>query len=214
MKKIIWLAAGIMITVTVTESKAQTSYLSLGPVGSFGHSWTNNMGAGDGYFKPSPALGIGMMFSMREHWGFGTQLLVSHEGYAHEARLNGFMYDRMVNPVYLRMPMTVNYFFGRYGNVVRPRLYLGPSLGLKIDEQEDADLMGADVSYHASDEFRTFDVGIQGGAGVNIRMYRKTWLNLDAGYYQGLLDVSDRRGESDYNTNSNLRLNVGVLFGL
>jgi len=207
------MAAAAETTAQSTEL-TRKSYISIGPVGSFGHSWTNNLGSRNNEFKAAPALGAGMLFSMHEHWAYGSQLLLSHEGYTRQIRMNGNWYQRTVNPIYLRMPMSVNYFFGSYGNAVRPKLYLGPVLGLKLSEHEDIDFRGADLAYRHVDEFRTFDLGLQGGAGVNIRLWRTTWLNLDAGYYQGLLDASDRPGETDYNTNANLRFNAGLFFGL
>jgi len=68
-------------------------------------------------------------------------------------------------------------------------------------------------------EFNTFDLGLQVGAGANITLGKAVWLNADINYYQGFLDAM-KDSEHPYtmkngtNWNQNLRLQVGVLFGL
>lgn len=187
------------------------SHLSLGPVVSFGHSWNSNL-PGEGSFKPSPALGVGLVYSKNEHWGFGAQLLASHEGYRREVNFGSSTIRGSVNPVYVRLPLHAIYFFGKYGDKVRPKLYAGPSIAVKVDELNYFD--GESVTPD-KDVFNTFDFGLTAGAGVNIRLSRLTWLNLDAGYYHGLLDaVSNTPVSDDFNGNRNLRLNVGLMWGL
>ena len=70
------------------------------------------------------------------------------------------------------------------------------------------------MSGGASDNFRTFDWGLDAGAGVNVRLARATWLNMDLGYYQGLMDAVKNDAAGNMNMNENLRFNIGVLFGL
>jgi hypothetical protein len=213
MKKIGLLIIGIM-TAFCFSANAQY-YLSLGPVVGFGHSWTTGLN-GDARFKPSPDLGIGLVYSRNSHWGLGGSLIVSHEGYSRQFSMYGNTYDATVNPVYLRMPLYVSYFFGDYGNRVRPKVYLGPSIAVKIDERSDVDgiaMPDGNSLKRMTPGFRTFDAGVHGGVGANIRLMRNTWLNLDAGYYQGLVDVLDD-ADGKYNMNGNLRLNAGLMFGL
>ena len=69
------------------------------------------------------------------------------------------------------------------------------------------------TAYNKDNNFRMFDAGVNAGAGVNIRLMKATWLNLDIGYYQGLTDAV-REAAGNYNTNQNLGINAGVLFGL
>ncbi|XZF16537.1 porin family protein [Chitinophagaceae bacterium MMS25-I14] len=210
MKKICTIAAGLFLMAGAINSKAQ--YLSFGPVGGFGQSWVSNLD-GKTKFKPSADLGIGILYSRNAHWGFGSSLIISHEGFTKEYNVNGNTYTSTVNPVYLRMPMYVGYFFGDYGNRVRPKIYVGPSIAVKIDEQTNNDNnMPADTQMGTA-TFSTFDLGVHAGAGANIRLVRNVWLNLDANYYQGLLDAV-KNDNTGYNMNSNLRLNVGLMFGL
>ena len=70
-------------------------------------------------------------------------------------------------------------------------------------------------SVDVKDSFNTVDVGAHIGAGLNIRLAERIWLNTDITYYQGFVDVSndDVTGETESNLNGNVALNVGVAFG-
>jgi len=191
----------------IVEKKG-TSYMSLGPVGGFGHSWTSNM---NNRFKPSAHLGIAMIYSRFEHWGWGTELTASHEGYSTAIGNQTFTYD----PTYLRMTPKAYYFFGDYGDNIRPKIYLGPSVAYKV--AEDRYVGGpnnSDVRYtdRGSYMINDWDLGVDVGAGVNIKVAPYTWLNLDADYYHGLLDVTRMNGMN--NMNRSLRANVGVMMGI
>lgn len=188
--------------------KRGTSYISLGPIGGFGHSWTSKM---DNRFKPSAHLGIAMIYSRFEHWGWGTEMTASHEGYSTAIGSQTFTYD----PTYLRMTPKAYYFFGDYGDNIRPKIYLGPSVAFKL--AEDRYVGGpnnSDVRYidQGSYMINDWDFGVDAGAGVNIKVAPYTWLNLDADYYHGLLDVTRMNGIN--NMNRSLRANVGVMMGI
>ncbi len=174
---------------------------------------------GDRDFKFSPAAGIGLVYSTNEHLGFGAQLLVSHEGYKQEYIVGGNQsLDVTVNPVYLRMPLHVIYFFGDHGDRVRPKIYLGPSIAARVDETHhysDNRLKPAEGTPGAADQFDRFDAGLSAGAGANIRLSKLTWLNLDLGYYHGLVDVLDQTTASNgFHGNRNLRVTAGLMWGL
>lgn len=191
----------------IVEKKG-TSYISLGPIGGFGHSWTSNM---NNRFKPSAHLGIAMIYSRFEHWGWGTELTASHEGYSTAIGNQTFTYA----PTYLRMTPKAYYFFGNYGDNIRPKIYLGPSVAYKV--AEDRYVGGpnnSDIRYtdRGSYMINDWDLGVDVGAGVNIKVAPYTWLNLDADYYHGLLDVTRMNGMN--NMNRSLRANVGVMMGI
>jgi len=211
MKKALLLATGLFLGVF--SSKAQ--YISLGPVAGFGHSWVSNM-TGTANFKASPNLGVGMIYSKDPHWGWGAELDVSHEGYKMDMGVNTVA----VNPVYLRLPLRAYYFFGPVSSSVRPKVYLGPSFGFKVDEVQymngnkmaNSDVMATTYNMN-SDMFNSFDIGMNAGAGINVKLMRATWLNMDLGYNLGFLDaVNDAANNT--NLNQNLRFNAGLLFGL
>lgn len=211
MRKLLLLFAGCLFSVFcfAQSRNGGAHYLSLGPVVGFGHSWVS--GVENQKFKPSVQAGIRLIHSRHEHWGWGADLVVSHEGFKAKDELSGLEWK--ANPVYLRLTPKLYYFFGKYGQKIRPKLFVGPSVAYKIDERisiDDEKLSKDEVKMLFGDEmFHDGDLGITAGAGLNFLLSRNTWLNLDFAYTQGLLDVTD-----DGNANRNFRLNVGVLFGL
>jgi hypothetical protein len=57
-----------------------------------------------------------------------------------------------------------------------------------------------------------FDIGFNGGLGLNVRLTRNTWLNTDVSYYHGLRNIS-KANDQDWK-NRNVAMNVGVAFGI
>jgi outer membrane protein W len=207
MRKILFLSIALLV-LSAGIAPAQIEYTSIGPVAGFGHNWVSNL-FGMNRFNASPYLGVGLVYARDAHWGYGGQAEFSWEGYRVADQAGNIS---VATPMYLRVPLRVYYFFGDYKNAVRPKVYLGPSFGLKLSEQDA--MRGGDVL--ASDDigtFRTFDFGLNGGVGLNVRLNKGVWLNTDLGYYQGLTDaVKDPAGK--YNTNQNLALSAGILFGI
>ncbi len=188
------------------------SDISLGPVVSLGGSWIGGDDNLDNKFKFAPAAGIGLVYSTNEHLGFGAQLLVSHEGFKSEYATMAGTLMRVINPVYMRLPLHLIYFFGDFGDRVRPKIYAGPSIAFKVDETNNYDELTKSVIGSAADAevFDSFDAGLSVGAGANVRLSRATWLNLDAGYYYGITTAVEGYGYK----NRHLRLNVGLMWGL
>jgi outer membrane protein W len=208
MKKMILIAAALL---TIGAGQLNAQYISLGPVAGFGQNQVTNLG-GNIHFMPSGYLGLGMIYAKNVHWGWGAQLTAASEGYKVDGT-DGT--SATVTPLYVRLTPRAYYFFGNANSVVRPKIYLGPTVAAKVAESTNYSygLVGDMYMLNSTGSFRTFDVGVNGGAGVNIRLMKATWLNLDAGYTQGLMDaVKDPAGR--YNMNENLALNVGLLFGL
>ena len=209
----------MMAATSTFAQKKHKSVISIGPTASVGHSWIRSIPVnGDRDFKLSPSFGFGLVYSTHEHWGFGSGLAVSHEGYKADYRMSNGDYEKVsVNPVYLRMPVSVIYFFGNYGDRVRPKIYAGPSFAVKVDEKRwysMDDPRTVEGAMANTEHFTRWDIGLQAGAGANIRLSKYTWLNVDAGYYHGLVDVLKNDANGDYNANRNLRLNMGLMWGL
>lgn len=194
----------------IVQKEKKASYISLGPVTGLGHSWVSNS---VNTFKPSAHLGIGLLYSRNEHWGFGDMLTISHEGYTREVYAMGNTYHNTFNPVYLRMTPRVYYFFGDYKSHVRPKVFLGPSVAYKVAEEQyiEQPFVPTEAQYMrpGGDVFRPWDFGANAGAGVNVKIAPYTWLNVDADYYHGLINVTNAG-----NQNRALRANVGVMIGL
>lgn len=243
-KKIILAAA--LCSLLFSTANAQ-KYISLGPVISFGHSGVTNGKYLDGMtdaqlkskFHPSFTAGLSAIYAKSPHWGFGGELLYEQVGFTKnisfkpESAIEPWLvtpldYDQRKDVSYIRIPLRVYYFFGKYKQKVRPKVYAGPSFGLKLSENNklegNDDYTATWINSGSADvlpnpEFNTFDIGLQVGAGANITLGKAIWLNADINYYQGFWDamknseISSIRSNGT-NWNQNLRLQVGVLFGL
>lgn len=243
-KKILLAAASC--TLFFNTANAQ-KYISLGPVISFGHSGVSNGKYFDDMndahlkskFHPSFTAGISAIYAKNPHWGFGGELLYEQLGFTKNIifkpasaiepwLVTPLDYDQTKDVSYIRIPLRVYYFFGKYKQKVRPKVYAGPSFGFKLagnnklkgnDDITKNWINGGSKDAFPNPEFNTFDLGLQVGAGANITLGKAVWLNADINYYQGFLDaMKDKEHpntmKNGTNWNQNLRLQVGVLFGL
>jgi len=213
MKKLLILSLGLFCATnsfsqSKKKAKSEIEYVSLGPTIGIGHSWLSNLDHQS--IKPSGHLGISFIYSRFEHWGWGADLVASHEGFRVELP-NDVMAS--VDPTYIRLTPKAYYFFGDYGDKCRPKLFAGPSLAYKVQEDHyyDGDRIGDNRTFpwDTKNVFDDIDMGIMIGGGLNMRLAKSLWLNLDGSYYHGLVDVTDNDQR-----NRNLRFNVGLMFGL
>ena len=217
MKKLSILLSAIVLVASTSFSQlkktkhTEAEYMSLGPTLGIGHSWLGNLD--DQTIKPSGHLGISFIYSRFEHWGWGADLVASHEGFRMEAP-NGV--NMSIDPTYLRFTPKAYYFFGDYGDKCRPKVYAGPSVAYKLKEDHyyDGERVESDAPQNywyngQKNVFNDVDFGLTAGAGLNMRLAKSLWLNLDGSYYHGLADVTDFD-----QSNRHLRFNVGLMFGL
>lgn len=217
MKKLLIVMTGLLF-VFIIGTHAQTAakkkhtiaeFTSVGPVIGFQQNWVGNMG-GINRYMPGGNIGIDLVYARQEHWGLGGMLTLSWDGY----RKDYGAYTAMMEPTYLRLPLRAYYFFNSYTDAVRPKLFLGPELGVKLAEHDASDPLFTDaVMAQNTGSFRAMDLGLNMGGGVNVRVDKHTWLNLDLTYYQGLTDVVKDPG-GRYNVNHNLGVSAGLLFGV
>lgn len=215
MKKVFVLTASALFLLhhplhSKTKEKRNIQFVSVGPSLGFGHSWVS--GLDQQKFNSALSIGASLIYSKKEHTGFGGDIIISGEGFKMEDPASGEQLQ--VRPVYLRINPKFYYFFGKYQSVVRPKVFIGPSVGFKLGEKSrfkagSVPGEGSAMTYNRSEIFNSVELGFNAGAGVNFRLAKSAWLNLDAGYYHGVLDVT---GEG--HSNRNLKLNAGILFGL
>lgn len=214
------LVFSITAIAAISFSATAQKYISIGPVVGFNHTGVtngemNNTVDIQSKFNPNFHAGISLIYSKNEHWGFGGQLLFSQEGFKKEfsdKRLNipfNIPFEGSYKASYIRIPLRAYYFFGDYKSKIRPKVYAGPSIGIKVMDERLPVIGLTDL------EMSILDLGLQAGVGVNIALSKATWLNLDLNYTQGLLDVLNSPSlKTGYNMNQNLGFQVGVLFGL
>ncbi len=122
----------VMLFAIGSITKAQN--FSIGPIAGFGHAWLTNYNSVDVRFNPSWNAGLSFIYSTKKNFGFGADAKYSTEG----NKINYIGIGPNDAPVtvirtlhlnYIRVPLKFIYFFGKHGNVVRPKIYAGPSFG-------------------------------------------------------------------------------------
>ncbi len=200
---------GLLLTALFSSSKLSAQdNMSLGPIAGFGHSWISGS---DNKYQPAGSVGITFTYSPIAHLGFGADLLYSIEGGKWQAGANNII----TKADYIRMPLTVKYFFGQVGDRLRPRIQLGPSFGFLIGGHQVVETADKEEQLSRTatmDILKSVDVGIAVGAGLNYRLMQKTWLLADVSYYNGLTKVYNNTAVDG--RNRNIQFNLGVAFGI
>lgn len=198
--------AGLSSLLAFT-AKAQDN-LSLGVKGSIGHSWMS----GDGTNKLKPAYGAGLrlVYSANTNLGLGADLMFSAEGAKKEFGEGATEIRSNLN--YIRLAPQAIYFFGEYGDALRPKIFAGPSLGFLVGGKTKTTIGNTTTSVSSDDLYRGFDLGALVGAGLNYRIAPGKWLNLDLGYTHGFIDQVEAGNASAYNRN--IALGVGLTWGI
>jgi outer membrane protein W len=205
------LCIALLLAVSVTRAQKFAQNVSFGPIVGLGHAWMTGM-EGDKEFKFAPSAGVTFIYSAGPNWGFGIDLKYSREG--SKVKSSSFGLEGTTNASYLRVPVKAIYFFGELGQKTRPKVMLGPSMGIllggkhKIETSEGSLVAEGEVK----DIMHRFDMGVQVGAGLNQRLSRNTWLNTDISYYHGLRDL--QKNGNDNWKNRNIAISVGVAFGI
>jgi len=186
-------------------------------------------------YAKNPHWGFGGEL-LYEQLGFTKNIVIKPTSVIEPWLVTPLDYDQTKDVSYIRIPLRVYYFFGQYKQKVRPKVYAGPSFGFKLAENNKLEgnddytktwISSAGEKSFPNPEFNTFDLGLQVGVGANITLGKAVWLNADINYYQGFLDAmtntdihfTNQNGtevilQNGTNWNQNLRLQVGVLFGL
>lgn len=222
-----FLIAGVLALISM-QCIAQTTEIqriSFGPKA--GVNFSNLTNVDDAEAKTGFTGGVFLIYSPIEKFGVSVDLLYSMEGasYKSSTTVNSqtSTYETSTGINYIRLPIAANYFFGQYGDKFRPKILLGPSLGFLASVKQKAELTVSDNSgtttstIESTDksDFSGFDIGATIGAGFNLRLAEKTWLNTDIRYYAGFVDIRETvpSGDDALN-NTGLSVTLGVAFGI
>jgi hypothetical protein len=168
------------------------SKFAIGTKGSYGHSFL--FPYKNYVYHPSWSVGVTTMYSVTEHLAIALDLLFSSEGATF--RFND--YTARYHFDYLRFPLKLVYIFRKYEKDFRPHLALGPSYGYLLNSSSYSNYAKVDLGFNAS-------------AGFNYRLLRGFWLTMNAGYYQGFIDINSDRSYNE--KNGNMRLEAGLIVG-
>jgi outer membrane protein W len=199
MKKLI-LVSVLMISITLIHAQN----LSFGPTIGFGHSWTTTpLVNAERAFHPSYNIGGKMVYSFVTNWGISGDIRFSSEGQTVKVTNSDAKIKARAN--YIRIPLQGIYFFGKFGDMIRPKISIGPSFGFLVGGKITNSINESESKI--KDSWNNFDFGINAAAGANIRIARATWLNLDATYYHGLTNVPKFDVHGKYRQ---IGINIGV----
>lgn len=181
-----------------TTSQAQTT--SIGPV----------LGINVSTFTAEPntkplvgfTAGGFINHSIEEHFGINAKLLYSQLGSA-------YTFNTDINRLhYIQVPVSGVYYFGNNGQKFRPKI----SVGLYGGSLLSANHKSGDnvVANDGSPYYKKGDFGGLLGAGFNYLVGSKTWLNFDAGYQAGFVDVTTSNA-TDFK-NKGFTITLGLSF--
>ena len=189
--------------------------LSMGPILGMNHSWLTD-GGNNKRFNPGLNVGGTITYSFNPYWGVGGDLLFSMEGMRNrnEGSLSTTTRDIELN--FVRIQPKFYHFFGELGDAVRPKLFVGGSLGFLTGGNNKltvtADNESADVvtKSPSKDAYNNIDAGVLAGAGINWRLGKASWLTTDLVYNNGLVDLS--KSNSSWQASRSLSFNLGLTF--
>lgn len=197
----------LIVCLSTTYLKAQ--HISIGPTAGIGHSWLNSnvTAAGKNLFLPTYSAGVKLVYSIESNWGVSADVKFLSEGGSRGIDNSNKTVERLN---FLRIPVQGIYFFGEYGDRVRPKISIGPSIGFLVGGKLKTYSNGKMVQeYPNKNNFNKVDIGVNAAVGANIRICKSTWLNTDLTYYHGLTNIS--KGANNLKLNG-LGINLGILF--
>ncbi|HEX8331934.1 MAG TPA: porin family protein [Segetibacter sp.] len=205
---------GVVLSTISLAGVAQSN--SLGINAGFGHSWIKNHQ--DVQFNPAGNFGVSFVHSTKTNFGFGADLKFSLEG-GQEETVSTPKVEHTTDLNYIRVPLKAIYFFGNYGQRLRPKVHVGPSLGFLVgahDERKNTATGAITEDRKSDDDYHNFDIGLQGGVGFNYRLVKNTWFTTDLNYYNGFKGIRQPLvgSNSPRYVNNNVALNIGVNWGI
>jgi outer membrane protein W len=180
------------------------SKFSIGPNAGVGSSWLDN--TPNRKSKQAGNVGLSFVYSAQEHFGIGIDTKYSFEG----GKYSTTNETTTVDLNYIRVPLKFMYFFNSYGNKVRPKIFAGPSFGFLAGGDTRIETPAITRTVKSKDYYKSFDFGLTGGLGLNMRLVKNTWFNADVSYLHGITDIRPASKQH----NRNIGVNVGVNFGL
>jgi hypothetical protein len=140
-----------------------------------------------------------LVYSIVEHFGISLDIVYSQQG------ANSKTSNSELHLDYIQIPLLANIFFNKYGDDFRPKIVVGPALGI---------LASAKGQFVEKDDFNSTDFGIVAGLGFNYKVGEKKWLNVDARYGMGASEIFKEDIPGMDVKNSYIAITVGLGFGM
>ncbi len=200
----------IFIVLVLFAFQAQAQEAGTVSVGLRGGLNVSNFGgsgvSGGNRYKAGLNFGAVGVYSVDSHWAVALEVNYSQKG-------NSPVQNSFVKLNYLDIPIYINYFFGQAGEKFRPKVFLGPYVGVlmvaktKVGGIESGDLKSL---------YNPTDFGVLAGAGFHYKFSETgdNWLIFDVRYAYGLSDLAKAGTGSSNAANRALSFNLGVTFPL
>lgn len=225
MKKIF---TGIGIALALLSFSESNAQLLIGGVkGGVNHSsikgFNDNSEA-----KIGPTGGIFFQYGQKEHLKYSLELLYSPKGITYtvtglDSATNiskTLNYDLQFH--YIDIPILVSYNFFSDSAKFRPRVYAGPSFGVRFNAkreftynftQNDSILSeGVVEDNNIANELSPVDVAVTGGVGATYMITSKIFALIDVRYITSLTDLSENVTNKTPIKNSTIAAHVGVAY--
>ncbi|MBD2751440.1 porin family protein [Spirosoma validum] len=204
----------ILVSCCLSGSFAQQRF-SAGP--RIGLNMSNYWGNADNMsFKPGFTAGAFLMYSSLNHFGISADVLYSQRG----TKFNDGRYKFTQHVNYLEIPVVARYFLTLSGNF-RPNVFIGPSLGIKLNaKRTDGEVLAGpatQVNIDNTGDFHSLDLGATGGFQLNWGVGPRQRFLLDARYNLGLSNVQalpNLWGANNNIHNSVITVTLGYGFGV
>lgn len=198
------IAKCLAITLIISNAALAQENVSIGPIagvsianlrGDIANSdWKAGLTAG-GFFNYSSNSGLGVSGQV-----LFTQLGAQVDNKTNDIRLN-----------YVQVPVLLTYFLGQKGKPFRPKVFVGPHINFLLNAK---DRNGSDINGATNNSnYNSVDAGFTLGTGFNYRLQNKVWLNVDARYGLGLVDITKSSANKLMNQNFGINLGVSFPFG-
>lgn len=193
MKKVI----SVLVVFCLFNLVSQAQKVSIGP--KVGVNFSTLTDVDDAESRVGLQAGGFFVYSIVEHFGVSLDAVYSQQGANSKNSNNELHLD------YIQLPLLANIFFNQYGDDFRPKISIGPSLGI---------LTSAKGTFVEKDDFNSTDFGIVAGLGFNYKVAEKKWLNVDARYGMGASEVFKMDIPDNDIKNTYFSLTVGLAFGV
>ncbi len=152
--------------------------------------------------------GLHITYSTQPTFGVTLKALYHQRGSKQE--INNVVNKQALD--YLEFPLIARYFLTP-GGKFRPNIFVGPTAGFLLgvrNKTGDGDY--TNVSAEQRDTFRSFELGLTAGIGLNYLIAKETRLLFDTRYIHGLSDVTKVEEFSVYNRG--IAFSLGLSFGI
>ena len=188
--------AGLLAGLSAKAQTTMSNFL-VGPSLGFGHTYFVPYSS-DVEFQPMYSAGVTTLFTPNDWFGLATDVRSSAEGRLWDDGRK----QSDIRLEYIRIPVKGTVFFAARGENVRPKLTLGPSLGLLVNETGTVDRQRAE----------SVDFGMNASGGFDFKVNEDVFITDEANYYQGFIKNRPNYSKNEYN--GNIGLQVGVIFAV